>query len=249
MAQRRKLTPSLQTDKTGAWDQHMEQLNQNLKDVIAAAVDDEVPSHVLEYDRIRKMMDPLYHPPIGEVLTCGSDDVGALAVTKDADEDKLDDYPPTRTLLPEGTPDICGVFAGGMHSGVVTVDGRCLTFGQNDDCALGRPVSEENMHLAGEVVLPPEARGRVIHAEGGDNFSIFLTMEGKVYQCGTMKDMDSGKFTPVLPRQSLKKDMRQETPIEVIYPERIVKISAGDNAVAALGASGTLYTHGTFFRV
>lgn len=177
-------------------------------------------------------------------MACGSDEALALAITEDADAEKLDDYPPTLCLLPKGTPDVIGVFAGGMHSGVLTVDGRVLTFGQNDDCALGRQVTNEDVHLAGEVQFPPGAHGRIIQVYAGDNFTLFLTMEGKVYFCGTMKDMDSGKFAPSLPGQSLRNGSSQATPIEIRFPQPISKMSAGDNAAAVLGTDGTLYTFG-----
>ena len=177
-------------------------------------------------------------------MACGSDEALALGITEDADQEKNDNYPPTFCLLPSGTPDIIQVFAGGMHSGVLTVDGRVLTFGQNDDSALGRPVTEEDLHLVGEVQFPPGTHGRIIQVDAGDNFTLFLTMEGKVYFCGTMKDVDSGKFAPTVPGQSLKNGTVHTTPIQMHFPQPISKISAGDNAAAALGVDGTLYTFG-----
>jgi hypothetical protein len=233
-------------EKRGCFQQYMETGTQNLKDALAVA---QTPEQVIEvsaeYERVRRQMELYYDPPTGDAMGCGSDEALALGITDDADQDKLVEYPPTFCLLPHGTPEIVQVFAGGMHSGVLTVDGRVLTFGQNDDGALGREVTADDLHLAGAVRFPPSAHGRIIQVDAGDNYTIFLTMEGKVYFCGTMKDVDSGKFAPTVPGQVLKNGTRQATPMEMNFPQLICKISAGDNAAAALGVDGTLYTFGT----
>ena len=131
-----------------------------------------------------------------------------------------------------------------MHSGVLTVDGRVFTLGQHHYGALGRQVTEDDPHQVGEVQFPPGVHGRIIQVDAGDNYTLMLTREGKVYFCGTMTAVDSGKFAPTVPGQSLKNGTVQATPIEMRFPQRIRKISAGNNAAAALGIDGTLYTFG-----
>ena len=235
-------------EKRGCYQHLMEVINQDLKDSLEASTTTTVEQIVMfmaEYERAQRQIVMLFDPPTGDPMACGSDDALALGITEDADQHKKDSYPPTFCRLPSGTPDIIQVFAGGMHSGVLTVDGRVLTFGQNDDSALGRDVTEDDLHLVGEVQFPPGAHGRIIQVDAGDNFTLFLTMKGKVYFCGTMKDeLSSGKFAPTLPGQSLKNGTVQATPIEMHFPQLISKISAGDNAAAALGVDGTLYTFG-----
>ena len=106
-------------------------------------------------------------------MACGSNDAGALGIAEDADQDKKYAYPaPTFCCLPSGTPDIVQVFAGGMHSGFLTADGRVFTFGQNHYGALGRQVMEDDPQLGenfiGSTVKKMETKnkdGKMIQEE------------------------------------------------------------------------------------
>ena len=171
-------------------------------------------------------------------MAWGNNDALALGILGDAHHSL------TLCHLPSRTHDVVQVFTGGMHSGVLTVDGRVLTFGQNHYGALGRQVTEADPHLAGEVQFPPGDHGHIIQVEAGANYTLFLTIDNSVYFCGTMTAVDSGKFAPTVPGQSLKNGTFQATLIEMCFPQPISKISAGDNAAAALGVDGTLYTFG-----
>jgi regulator of chromosome condensation len=231
--------------KVGYFQQHLEHLNQQLQDELAALGEtekDKDKSLLLfaEHERLLKDVRALYAQPTGVVLAMGSDDCLALGIAKTEDDDKLDDYPPTLTRnIPD---DIVQVAAGGFHSAALSEKGEVYTWGCNDDYALGRQVSESDMHKAGKVDLADVTR-----IDAGDIHTIYLTKDGRVFMTGMYRDMDSGnKFANVKPGQKLKKGLSQKDPVEIPFPGLVFKIAAGHSSNGAILEDGSLYTWGEY---
>ena len=90
---------------------------------------------------------------------------------------------PRPALLP-GHEDITAIVAGGMHSVCLTKGGKVLTFGCNDEGALGRETSEEGSETTpGFVELP----GKVKQISAGDSHSAALLEDGRVFAWGAFR--------------------------------------------------------------
>jgi regulator of chromosome condensation len=86
-----------------------------------------------------------------------------------------------------GLPPVVDLACGGMHTVALTADGRLYTWGNNDEKALGRTASAA-------TAAPGVAEGldgvRVVQAACGDNASFVLAADGRLFGCGTFRDMD-----------------------------------------------------------
>jgi regulator of chromosome condensation len=90
----------------------------------------------------------------------------------------------TRFCAIPNLTDIVAIAAGGMHNVCLTKEGTVLTFGCNDEGALGRTTSEEGSEtLPGFVELP----GRVIQITAGDSHSAALLEDGRVFVWGSFR--------------------------------------------------------------
>ena len=109
------------------------------------------------------------------------------------------------------------VVAAGMHSLALTVDGVVLSFGCNDDGALGRAIDDdEEGFTPGEVELP----AKIVQISAGDSHSAALDENGKAYYWGTFRD-SSGAF-------GLTADgAMQKLPVPLAHHLDIAKISSG----------------------
>lgn len=80
--------------------------------------------------------------------------------------------------------DIVAVAAGGMHNVCLTKTGEVLTFGCNDEGALGRDTSKEGSEtVPGTVELP----GKAIQVTAGDSHSAVLLEDGRVFAWGSFR--------------------------------------------------------------
>lgn len=113
----------------------------------------------------------------GIVLACGQGDVGQLGLGEDVLEKSRFATIPNHT-------DIVAIAAGGMHNVCLTKDGKVLTFGCNDEGALGRNTSEEGSEtVPGFVDLPAPA----IQVTAGDSHSAALLKDGRVFIWGSFR--------------------------------------------------------------
>ncbi|CAJ1969562.1 unnamed protein product [Cylindrotheca closterium] len=233
-------------DKKSLWQQAMEQLNEQTKKVLnRAKTDDDVFFACMEYTRHRDWITQRYNPACGRVVSMGSDDCNQLGVAASADADKECEYPPTFVNL-DGSK-VAHVAGGGLHSLVLTVDGKVYSFGNNDDNALGRgEIHEDRLHLAEPIKegFRPDDRNRIVGIDAGDSHSLFLSILGNVYQSGMYKDVDSGKFhdVPIGTNESPKGSNVYPTLVDLPGPVREIK--AGEAFNAALLEDGNLYTWG-----
>mmetsp|Transcript_23882 Transcript_23882/g.42273 ORF Transcript_23882/g.42273 Transcript_23882/m.42273 type:complete len:368 (+) Transcript_23882:2665-3768(+) len=124
----------------------------------------------------------------GEVYVWGSGECDQLGV--DLDDEQFKNIEDMQALVPVQLPLQCLVKAiccGSFHSAVLTDAGTLLTWGCNDDNALGR---EGNEKLPGEV---PQLRD-VVQMAAGDSHMIVLTAQNELYMWGTYRN-SSGNIT------------------------------------------------------
>ncbi|KAK7934605.1 hypothetical protein PG985_000100 [Apiospora marii] len=156
---------------------------------------------------------------------------------------------------------VVALACGGMHAVALTHDNRILTWGQNDDHALGRDTNWEggtrdiddeesddeddedsgmNPHEStpGEVnmsVLHPDAKITAVAA--CDSASFILTDDGYVYAWGTFRGTDGViGFTDNI--------RIQPTPALIPEVKNITKLAAGANHVLAMDKDGKVFTWG-----
>ncbi|RLU25618.1 hypothetical protein DMN91_001775 [Ooceraea biroi] len=146
--------------------------------------------------------------PIGGVmLTFGQGDFGQLGLGEEITEK-------TRPAAIPTYQDIIAITAGGMHNVCLRKTGEVLTFGCNDDGALGRNTSKEGSET---VPLPVELPGKVIQVTAGDSHTAALLEDGRVFAWGTFR---------ILPN------------------EKIVKVASGNDHLVLLSENGRVYTCG-----
>jgi len=167
---------------------------------------------------------------VGFVFGAGSNPTGELGVHPDEIQQKLRPMP-IKGL--EGL-EIVDIACGGMHTMVLTKDGRLFSWGNNDEKALGR---------SGPEYEPKEVEGlegiEIVQVVCSDSASFALSDAGVVYGCGTFRD-DNGVM-------GFSEDVRnQATMIEVktLKNFRIVRICCGPNSCTALSSDGLVYTFG-----
>ncbi|KAJ3107720.1 hypothetical protein HDU97_003390 [Phlyctochytrium planicorne] len=121
------------------------------------------------------------------------------------------------------------VAAGSQHVLVVSEDGKTVfSFGSNDDDALGRNCDDSR-----EEQMPHAVEGleglEIKKVSCCDSLSVFLTTTGKVYSCGSFKNMDGeNHFTQDVESQDI--------PVLVEgFSEPVTDIASGANFVLALG--------------
>jgi len=138
-----------------------------------------------------------------------------------------------RPALISTLKNIIEVEAGGMHSVCLTSDFKVVTFGCNDEGALGRPTTKEGSEsVPGEVELP----GKVVQISAGDSHTAALLSTGAVYVWGGFRDSHGS--------MGLFGDGIQKTPVIVNLPVKVKKIASGSHHLVLLGVDGILYTLG-----
>ena len=113
----------------------------------------------------------------GTVHVTGNGDCGQLGLG-DEDEDVRDSLTPCPLAVLDGKR-VCQVVCGGLHTVVLTLDGRLWSWGCNDDEVLGRD-GNESVPLVVEGALVGK---RVTKVTAGDNHTAALTSEGQVPTC------------------------------------------------------------------
>ncbi len=154
------------------------------------------------------------------------------------------------------------VAAGGMHAVALTKDNKILTWGVNDQGALGRDTtwsggqrsadddgsdSEDDEDDTGlnplestpaEVDTADVVPGtRFVQVVASDSASFALTEDGRVYGWGTFRASDGilGFSRTV---------QVQQTPVLLPEPKKVKALATGSNHILALDAKGKLFTWG-----
>ncbi|XP_055953741.1 regulator of chromosome condensation-like isoform X2 [Argiope bruennichi] len=163
----------------------------------------------------------------GKVFVIGENDVGQLGFDEEVEVKKR----PAMLELPYS---ITNIVAGGMHSVCLTESGEVITFGCNDEGALGRITSNGAEEATPGKVEIPE---RVIQISAGDSHTAALTESGQVYLWGNFRSGDG-------PMGLTADGAKQVKPIKILTNIKIVKISSGTEHLACLSSEGIVYTCG-----
>ncbi|KAI1499886.1 regulator of chromosome condensation 1/beta-lactamase-inhibitor protein II [Biscogniauxia marginata] len=151
-----------------------------------------------------------------------------------------------------GEVGVVQIACGGMHAVALTRDGRVLTWGVNDEKALGRETSWEGdvedddddegldpgESTPAEVDLSPLGEKRqVVQVKATNSASFVLTDIGTVYGWGTFRGTD-GVF-------GFNRDVTiQAIPVQVPGLENITSLASGANHMLALDKDGKVFTWG-----
>ncbi|EFX00743.1 ran exchange factor prp20 [Grosmannia clavigera kw1407] len=162
--------------------------------------------------------------------------------------------------LAAGRVDVVQIAAGGMHAVALTKDNRILTWGVNDQGALGRKTNwegglrdadaeEESDNEDDTGLNPLESTPTEIDTDGlingtkfvqvvaSDSATFALTEDGRIYGWGTFRASDG-----VL---GFSKDVSiQRTPTLLPEPRKVKALATGSNHILALDTKGKLYTWG-----
>ncbi|KAL8912767.1 MAG: hypothetical protein Q9171_002306 [Xanthocarpia ochracea] len=159
--------------------------------------------------------------------------------------------------LPADKVGVVHVACGGMHVAALTRDGKVLTWGVNDQGALGRDTQwegglrdmdadsddEDNTGLnprestPGPITTFPEGTV-IVKLSAGDSHTLALTDDGNVFGWGTFRSNEG-----IL---GFSKDtLVQPTPVLLPKLSKIVDIASGNNHALALDSKGVVYTWGS----
>ncbi|KAL2832373.1 regulator of chromosome condensation 1/beta-lactamase-inhibitor protein II [Aspergillus cavernicola] len=242
----------------------------------ADAADNEEQSHVVKRARVIKPVASkpkpkakvvINHAPTARlnVYVCGEGSSGELGLgtAKNAIDVKR---PRLNPHLPSDIVGVVQVAVGGMHCVALTHDSKILTWGVNDQGALGRDTTWDggykdmnankddsdsdsdsddgpdlNPHESTPIAIPSDAfpEGTVfVEVAAGDSSSFALTNEGFVYGWGTFRSNDG-----ILGFDS---NTRVQT-VPTLLPalKKIKHLVCGDNHVLALSDKGAVFSWGS----
>ncbi|KZF20285.1 RCC1/BLIP-II protein [Xylona heveae TC161] len=152
---------------------------------------------------------------------------------------------------------IINMAVGGMHCAALTANNKILTWGVNDNFALGRDTTwTEGLRDAGsdadstdgdlnpleatptpidEHHFPPNTS--FVHVAASDSATFAVTEKGVVFGWGTFRGADGIiGFSP--------STRIQKTPIQISGLKRVTKLACGSNHVLALDLSGRVFSWG-----
>jgi len=198
----------------------------------------------LSFDRFN--IERLIRKP-GDVFTFGSGDCGELALgSLENDEDLLAKVPRLVTSLQKHITGggIISMCCGGQHNAVVTYQGDVLTWGCNDDKALGREVQPELEFLPQKVDALKFDRRKdgIVQVDAGDTHTLALSLKGNVYMWGSYKNADGKQYRD--PKGDEKVKGCHVYPNIVSKIERVCQIACGAVSNVALRNDGTAFTWG-----
>ncbi|PSN52909.1 Regulator of chromosome condensation [Blattella germanica] len=189
-----------------------------------------VPASVVKNHKKPKLLlsrpEPPYTKTPGVVLTFGQGDVGQLGLGTEILER-------SRPSLVPNLEDMMDLCAGGMHTVCLTKSGQVLTFGCNDEGALGRDTSKEGSEMEPASVA---LEGHVVQITAGDSHSAALLDDGRVFAWGAFRD-SSGTM-------GLTSNGVEKKPVEMLPGITKVKIASGADHLVMLTDDGQLYTCG-----
>ena len=177
-----------------------------------------------------------------DVLSFGSGDCGQLAHSGDLEDERDTVVPRPRRVLSLREKKVVMLSCGGLHNAACTADGKCYTWGCNDEGSLGRGGDE---YLPMEVAV---ATGDpVTCVAAGDSQTFAVTMSGGVFGWGCYKDKEGKQWFDAPPNAGLDPKRKQSTPLEVSRGSplsSVVAVKCGAAFNAALLGDGSCLTWG-----
>ncbi|KAG2417168.1 hypothetical protein HFD88_008386 [Aspergillus terreus] len=196
------------------------------------------------------------------VYVCGEGSSGELGLG--AEKNAVDvKRPRLNPHLPADRVGVVQVAVGGMHCVALTHDNKILTWGVNDQGALGRDTNWDggykdiddnksdsdsddddpalNPRESTPTAIPSEAFPEntvFVQVAAGDSSSFALTDDGLVYGWGTFRSNDG-----ILGFDATHKV--QSTPILIPSLKKIKYLTCGDNHVLALNDKGAVFSWGS----
>lgn len=179
----------------------------------------------------------------------------------------------TDVATPRLNPSLDGIVSlatGGMHAVALTADNKVLTWGVNDNLALGRDTTWDggmrdvaeadaddsdsdsddtdlNPREATPTAIPSTsfpAGTQIVQVAAGDSATFMLTRDGLVYGCGTFRDL-SGDCGFTLDPATDEKVVKQATPCLIPNLKGITSISVGADYALALDSRGHVFAWGS----
>ncbi|KUJ07352.1 RCC1/BLIP-II protein [Mollisia scopiformis] len=201
-----------------------------------------------------------------DVFVFGSGESGELGLGPKATDGKQPtdvQRPRINRLLDAKTVGVVQIAVGGMHCVSLTQDQKILTWGVNDNGALGRDTDldsedeDEDSDLSPKestpTAIPTEFFGKGVEAfvqvAATDSASFALTHDGSVYGWGTFSGDDGimGLFTADAIEAVKRKDDKkksQRKPARIPQLTKIKSLAIGTNHILALDIEGKVYAWG-----
>ncbi|CAF1002694.1 unnamed protein product [Adineta steineri] len=174
----------------------------------------------------------------GQVLAVGENGMAQLGL-KSAISQRQNPQP---VPLPEL---VIQIACGPLHSVCLTEKNQIFTFGCNDEHALGRVDNDDDdddeadqfglVDMSGVMDVNQE---KIIQLVAGDSHTLVLSDAGKVYGWGTFRSSTTGVYGLV------QKGVMAKSLVEIILPEKIVKLASGYDFVLFLSETGHVYSCG-----
>ncbi|XP_014216858.1 regulator of chromosome condensation [Copidosoma floridanum] len=161
----------------------------------------------------------------GIILTCGQGDTGQLGLGDDILEK-------TRFAQVPNLLNIVAIAGSGMHNVCLTDEGKVITFGCNDEGALGRDTNEGGEATPGLVDLP----GRAIQVTAGDSHSAALMEDGRVFVWGSFRDSHG--------TLGLLTKNKESAPVQILSNKKFIKIASGSDHLVLLDNTRKVFTCG-----
>ncbi|PVH86224.1 RCC1/BLIP-II [Cadophora sp. DSE1049] len=213
-----------------------------------------------------------------DIYVCGEGESGELGLGPKPIEGKKPTHvkrPRLNKLLDASTVGVVQIAAGGMHCVSLTHDLKIVTWGVNDNGALGRDTTweaptrdidqESNSEDSDDegdlspkestpIAIPAESFGKVVptfvQVAASDSASFALTSEGLVYGWGTFRANDgilgfSTKDTIEGEKTKNPEKNLQRNPVHIPLLKNIVSLAAGNNHMLALDNKGNVFAWGT----
>ena len=174
----------------------------------------------------------------GDVLSFGSGDMSQLGL---GDDDAMRERKKPTLLKTLATANVVSIAAGSLHNAAIVEGGGLLTWGCNDDGALGRGGDEWLPAPVDGPLGTPAAHGdpatEVVQVACGASHTVALTATGAVYAWGTYRDGNG-----VLGFSSTVDTAA--APVRLDIAETVVMIAAGENHDLALTDKGNVLQWG-----
>lgn len=165
---------------------------------------------------------------VGSVYVCGQGDLGQLGLGEE--ESKMESK---KLTLLEKPSNVVDIRAGGVHTLLLTEDGKVYSFGCNDEGALGRSSTEEGSEFEPKLIELP---GRSVKLSAGDSHSACLLEDGSVYAWGSFRSSHGNMGFSIKGNERL--------PIQILPNTCCSDIASGADHLIILTCSGRVYSMG-----